>query len=66
MRPMKKLYNLIGIMIWLAIVVFAAVVGLLSWVFYRKPRARCPKCGRKMKKHNDESFGVWTCSKCNN
>ena len=45
-------------------VVILTAVGILSWVFYR-PKARCPGCGRLMRKSTDESFGVWICPRCN-
>lgn len=62
----RMIKDIISIILWLIYVVILSVIGILSWVFHRKPKARCPKCGRKMKKHDDESFGVWTCNKCNN
>lgn len=61
MNTLKKIFTYT---MWALIVVAAATIGLLSWVFFR-PKARCPKCGNRMKrKKEDESFGVWMCKEC--
>ena len=60
---MSILKEVFATIIWLLAIIVLVTVGVLSWVFYN-PKARCPKCGRKMKKHQDEGFGVWICDKC--
>lgn len=60
MGILKKIFATI---VWILAIIVLTSVGVLAWVFYN-PKARCPKCGRKMKKPQDEGFGIWICNNC--